>query len=109
MTVPATAFVPLPAFLGDLPTTADLNIEIQGRPEAQFIRGSINVRRMEVTRDIDIADLIDQRREADITTGGGGGGGGGLFGALGSFCCLPAAAGSGSRTSSQVCVRVSSK
>ncbi|MFL6284812.1 MAG: hypothetical protein ACJ74Q_16845, partial [Pyrinomonadaceae bacterium] len=66
VTVPATAFVPMPAFLGDLPTTADLNIEIQGRPEAQFIRGSINVRRMEVTRDIDLADLIDQRREGDI-------------------------------------------
>ncbi|MFL6282034.1 MAG: translocation/assembly module TamB domain-containing protein, partial [Pyrinomonadaceae bacterium] len=81
VTVPATAFVPMPAFLGDLPTTADLNIEIQGRPEAQFIRGSINVRRMEVTRDIDLADLIDQRREGDITTGGEGGGGGGLFGA----------------------------
>jgi autotransporter translocation and assembly factor TamB len=81
VTVPATAFVPMPAFLGDLPTTADLNIEIQGRPEAQFIRGSINVRRMEVTRDIDLADLIDQRREGDITTGGEGGSGGGLFGA----------------------------
>jgi autotransporter translocation and assembly factor TamB len=80
VTVPATAFVPLPAFLGDLPTTADLNIEIQGRPEFQSVRGTINVRRMEVTRDIDLADLIDQRQEADITTGGGGTGGG-LFGA----------------------------
>jgi autotransporter translocation and assembly factor TamB len=81
VTVPATAFVPMPAFLGDLPTTADLNIEIQGRPEAQFVKGTISVRRMEVTRDIDLADLIDQRREADITTGGGGASGGGLFGA----------------------------
>jgi hypothetical protein len=81
VTVPATAFVPLPSFLGDLPTTADLNIEIQGRPEAQYVKGTISVRRMEVTRDIDLADLIDQRREADITTGGDGGGGGGLFGA----------------------------
>ncbi len=80
VTVPATAFVPLPSFLGDLPTTADLNIEIQGRPEAQYVKGTISVRRMEVTRDIDLADLIDQRREADITTGGGGAGGG-LFGA----------------------------
>ena len=81
VTVPATAFVPLPSFLGDLPTTADLNIEIQGRPEAQYVKGTISVRRMEVTRDIDLADLIDQRREADITTGGGEGGGGGIFGA----------------------------
>jgi autotransporter translocation and assembly factor TamB len=80
VTVPATAFVPLPSFLGDLPTTADLNIEIQGRPEAQYVKGTISVRRMEVTRDIDLADLIDQRREADITTGGSGTGGG-LFGA----------------------------
>jgi autotransporter translocation and assembly factor TamB len=80
VTVPATAFVPLPSFLGDLPTTADLNIEIQGRPETQYVKGTISVRRMEVTRDIDLADLIDQRREADITTGGGGAGGG-LFGA----------------------------
>ncbi|HEV7889122.1 MAG TPA: hypothetical protein VGP08_00715 [Pyrinomonadaceae bacterium] len=81
VTVPATAFVPLPSFLGDLPTTADLNIEIQGRPEAQFISGNINVRRMEVTQDIDLADIIDQRREADITTGGGEGSGGGILGA----------------------------
>ncbi|HVF45825.1 MAG TPA: hypothetical protein VM936_22545 [Pyrinomonadaceae bacterium] len=81
VTVPATAFVPLPSFLGDLPTTADLNIEIQGRPEFQAVSGSINVRRMEVTQDIDLADLIDQRREADITTGGGEGGGGGILGA----------------------------
>jgi autotransporter translocation and assembly factor TamB len=81
VTVPATAFVPMPAFLGDLPTTADLDIEIQGRPESQSVRGSINVRRMEVTRDIDLADLIDQRREADITTGGGDESGGGLLGA----------------------------
>lgn len=76
VTVPATAFVPLPSFLGDLPTTADLNIEIQGRPELQSISGNINVRRMEVTQDIDLADLIDQRREADITTGGGESSGG---------------------------------
>lgn len=76
VTVPATAFVPLPSFLGDLPTTADLNIEIQGRPEFQAVSGSINVRRMEVTRDIDLADLIDQRRDADITTGGGESSGG---------------------------------
>ena len=36
---------------------------------------------MEVTQDIDLADLIDQRRDADITTGGGEGGGGGILGA----------------------------
>lgn len=76
VTVPATAFVPLPSFLGDLPTTADLNVEIQGSPDRQNISGQINVRRMEVTRDIDLADLIDQRRDADITTGGGESSGG---------------------------------
>jgi hypothetical protein len=82
VTVPAAAFVTLPAFLGDLPTTADADLEIRGGPEGVFASGTVKVRRTEITEDIDLADLIDRRNEVPITSAGGGGGGGGagLFG-----------------------------
>ena len=81
VTVPAAAFVTLPAFLGDLPTTADADLEIRGGSEGVFATGTVKVRRTEITEDIDLADLIDRRNEVPITSGGGGGGGGaGLFG-----------------------------
>ncbi len=54
-------------------TTADAELEVSGRPEAQIIQGTVNVRRSEYTEDIDLADLIDRRREASLTEGGGGG------------------------------------
>jgi autotransporter translocation and assembly factor TamB len=76
VTVPATAFVTLPAFLGDLPTTADADIEIRGGTDGVFATGNVKVRRTEITEDIDLADLIDRRSQATITSGGGGGGGG---------------------------------
>ncbi|HEX8337735.1 MAG TPA: translocation/assembly module TamB domain-containing protein, partial [Pyrinomonadaceae bacterium] len=83
VTVPAAAFVTLPAFLGDLPTTADASLEIRGGAEGISVDGTVKVRRTEITEDIDLADLIDRRNEVPITSGGGGGGGGaggGLFG-----------------------------
>jgi autotransporter translocation and assembly factor TamB len=78
VTVPAAAFVTLPAFLGDLPTTADASVEIGGRFEDVLrvaVKGTVKVRRAEITEDIDLADLIDRRNEVPITSGGGGGGG----------------------------------
>ncbi|HEX8290931.1 MAG TPA: translocation/assembly module TamB domain-containing protein [Pyrinomonadaceae bacterium] len=82
VTVPAAAFVTLPAFLGDLPTTADASLEIRGGAEGVHAEGTVKVRRTEITEDIDLADLIDRRNEVPITSGGGGGAGagGGPFG-----------------------------
>jgi translocation and assembly module TamB len=82
VTVPAAAFVTLPAFLGDLPTTADADLEIRGGSEGVFASGTVKVRRTEITEDIDLADLIDRRNEVPITSGAGGGpgAGAGLFG-----------------------------
>jgi translocation and assembly module TamB len=83
VTVPAAAFVTLPAFLGDLPTTADASVEIRGGPEGVHAEGTVKVRRTEITEDIDLADLIDRRNEVPITSGvvgGGGAGGGSPFG-----------------------------
>ncbi|HEX7318401.1 MAG TPA: translocation/assembly module TamB domain-containing protein [Pyrinomonadaceae bacterium] len=80
VTVPAAAFVTLPAFLGDLPTTADASVEIRGGPEGVHAEGTVKVRRTEITEDIDLADLIDRRNEVPITSGDGGGGGAGFFG-----------------------------
>ncbi|MBV9925316.1 MAG: translocation/assembly module TamB domain-containing protein [Acidobacteria bacterium] len=82
VTVPAAAFVTLPAFLGDLPTTADADLEIRGGTEGVIAEGTVKVRRTEITEDIDLADLIDRRNEVPITSGAGGGVvvGGGPFG-----------------------------
>ena len=77
VTVPATAFVTMPAFLGDLPTTADADLEIRGGTDGVIAEGTVKVRRTEITEDIDLADLIDRRGQTPITSGGGGGGGGG--------------------------------
>ncbi|HYE15180.1 MAG TPA: translocation/assembly module TamB domain-containing protein, partial [Pyrinomonadaceae bacterium] len=71
--------VPFPA---DFRTTADAELEISGRLDSQIIKGTVNVRRSEYTENLDLADLIDQRREAPITEGGGGGGGGLLAGSV---------------------------
>ena len=70
--------VPFPE---DFSTTADADLEVRGDLEKQsvIIGGNVNVRRSEYTKDIDLADLINQRPEAPITEGGVGGTG--LFGA----------------------------
>jgi autotransporter translocation and assembly factor TamB len=77
VTMPATAFVTMPVFLGDLPTTADADLEIGGRFDDVLkvaVKGTVKVRRTEITQDIDLADLIDRRNEAPITSGAGGSG-----------------------------------
>jgi translocation and assembly module TamB len=70
--------VPLPQ---DIRATADANLILQGRAQAQLLSlsGLVNLRRAEYTEDIELADFINRRREATISEGGGGEGGG--FGA----------------------------
>jgi translocation and assembly module TamB len=69
--------VPLPQ---DIRATADADLVLQGRAQAQILSGLVNLRRAEYTEDIELADFINRRREATISEGGGGGDGGG-FGA----------------------------
>jgi translocation and assembly module TamB len=52
-------------------STADGELIVQGSTEAQIISGTINLRRAEYRRDIDLADLINRRREPSLTEGGG--------------------------------------
>jgi autotransporter translocation and assembly factor TamB len=68
--------VPFPS---DFRTTADADLEIRGSLASQLIKGTLNVRRSEYTKNIDLADLINRRAETPITQGGGAGGG--IFGA----------------------------
>ncbi|HEY0082070.1 MAG TPA: translocation/assembly module TamB domain-containing protein, partial [Pyrinomonadaceae bacterium] len=67
--------VPLPQ---DIRATADANLVLQGRAQAQLLSlsGLVNLRRAEYTEDIELADFINRRREATISEGGGGEGGG---------------------------------
>jgi translocation and assembly module TamB len=67
--------VPLPQ---DIRATADANLVLQGRAQAQLLSlsGLVNLRRAEYTEDIELADFINRRREATISEGGGGDGGG---------------------------------
>jgi translocation and assembly module TamB len=51
-------------------TTADLDLEIRGSGREQLVGGVINVRRTEYTQDIELADLINFRREESIEEGG---------------------------------------
>ncbi|HEV2765265.1 MAG TPA: translocation/assembly module TamB domain-containing protein, partial [Pyrinomonadaceae bacterium] len=61
-------------------TTADAVVELRSRGNAQLLEGSVTVRRTEYTEDVDLADLIERKREADITeTRAGGDVGGGLL------------------------------
>ena len=58
-------------------TTADADLEINGSRAAStgvittIISGPVTLRRAEYTEDIELADLINQRREASLTEGGG--------------------------------------
>jgi translocation and assembly module TamB len=60
-------------------TTADADLEINGKRAANtgvittFISGPVTLRRAEYTEDIELADLINQRREASLTEGAGDG------------------------------------
>lgn len=54
-------------------STADATLEISGsltqEPATTFITGTVNLRRAEYTRDIELADLINQRREGSLSEG----------------------------------------
>lgn len=63
--------VPLPQ---NITATADANLEIRGTEDGRLLDGLITLRRAEYTEDIDLADLINRRREASLQQGGGGGG-----------------------------------
>jgi translocation and assembly module TamB len=56
-------------------TTADANLEVTGsltqEPATTFVSGTVNLRRAEYTEDIELADLINQRREGSLTEGVG--------------------------------------
>ncbi len=51
-------------------TTADIDLEIKGSAREQLVSGLVNVRRTEYTEDLEIADLINFRREESIEEGG---------------------------------------
>jgi translocation and assembly module TamB len=54
----------------DFHSTVDANLELRGNQEVQFIRGDVHVRRTEYTKDIDLAELINQRPQTSIEEGG---------------------------------------
>ena len=59
--------VPFPQ---DVRTTADADLEIRGTlEEGQIVEGLVSVRRAEYTEDIDLADLLDRRRDLSIEEG----------------------------------------
>jgi translocation and assembly module TamB len=53
----------------DFRSTVDAELEVRGTPKVQFIRGDVRVRRSEYTKDIDIAELINQRPAPSIEEG----------------------------------------
>ncbi|MBA2340105.1 MAG: translocation/assembly module TamB domain-containing protein [Pyrinomonadaceae bacterium] len=59
-------------------STADADLVVQGTLQSQIITGAVNLRRADYTENIDLSDLLNQRREGSLTEGGSGEG---LFGA----------------------------
>jgi translocation and assembly module TamB len=53
----------------DFRSTVDADLEVRGTPKVQFIRGDVRVRRSEYTKDIDLAELINQRPATSIEEG----------------------------------------
>jgi translocation and assembly module TamB len=53
----------------DFRTTADIDLEIKGTAREQLIGGTVNVRRAEYTKDIELADLINFRQTESIEEG----------------------------------------
>ena len=51
-------------------TTGDIDLEIKGTAREQLIGGMVNVGAAEYTEDIELADLINFRREESIEEGG---------------------------------------
>ena len=58
--------VPFPE---DFRSTLDADVEIRGSSREQLIGGTVNLRRTEYTQDIELADLINQRRGESIEEG----------------------------------------
>jgi translocation and assembly module TamB len=54
----------------DFRSTVDADLELRGNQQVQFIRGDVRVRRTEYTKDIDLAELINQRPQTTIEEGG---------------------------------------
>ncbi|HET6891244.1 MAG TPA: translocation/assembly module TamB domain-containing protein, partial [Pyrinomonadaceae bacterium] len=59
--------VPFPE---DFRSTVDTDLEIKGSAREQLIGGTVRLRRTEYTQDIELADLINLRREESIEEGG---------------------------------------
>src|SRR5207237_4699390 len=53
----------------DFRSTVTADLELRGNPKIQFIRGNVQVHRTEYTKDIELADLINQRPHASIAEG----------------------------------------
>jgi len=54
----------------DFRSTVDADLELRGNAKIQFIRGDVHVRRTEYTKDIDLAELLNQRPAPSIEEGG---------------------------------------
>jgi translocation and assembly module TamB len=54
----------------DFRSTVDATLEVRGTPDTQFISGGVRVRRAEYTKDIELAELINQRPQPTIEEGG---------------------------------------
>ena len=53
----------------DFRSTLDATLEVRGTPDVQFISGNVRVRRAEYTKDIELAELINQRPQPSIEEG----------------------------------------
>ncbi|HVS21488.1 MAG TPA: translocation/assembly module TamB domain-containing protein [Pyrinomonadaceae bacterium] len=51
-------------------STVDADLKLRGDQNIQFISGDVHVRRTEYTKEIDLADLINQRPQTSIEEGG---------------------------------------
>ncbi len=51
-------------------STVDTDLEIKGSAREQLVGGIVSLRRAEYTQDIELADLINFRREESIEEGG---------------------------------------
>lgn len=58
------------AFPENFRSTVDLDLELKGTAREQLVGGVVNVSRTEYTEDIELADLINFRREESIEEGG---------------------------------------
>jgi len=54
----------------DFRSTVTADLELRGNPQIQFIRGNVQVHRSEYTKDVDLAQLLDQRPRTSIEEGG---------------------------------------